>query len=110
MGCHPASPILYPSLFRRNLTMGRLPASTIGSLPICNTIRRLVRICLGVMILLVTAKFQMARAGELDTLRKQKSLTPEKLLRFFADFKFELGERVQDAETFLRRKSGDCDD
>ena len=50
------------------------------------------------------------KAGELATLRDQKNQTPEQLIRIFADFKYELGDRVQDAETFLKRKRGDCDD
>jgi hypothetical protein len=41
---------------------------------------------------------------------EQKDLTPDGLTRFFADFTYELAERVQSPETFLRRKRGDCDD
>jgi GH24 family phage-related lysozyme (muramidase) len=40
----------------------------------------------------------------------QKDLTPEGLARVFADFTFELGPQVQEPETFLRRKRGDCAD
>jgi hypothetical protein len=49
-------------------------------------------------------------ADDLAMLRGQKDLTPESLLRFFAGFRFEAGEQVQDSATFLRRQRGDCDD
>jgi hypothetical protein len=41
---------------------------------------------------------------------EQKGITPDGLTRFFADFTYELAERVQSPETFLSRKRGDCDD
>lgn len=47
---------------------------------------------------------------EWTRLREDRNLTPAGLLRHFAGFAFELGERLQDAETFLRRRRGDCDD
>ncbi|MCZ7640321.1 MAG: hypothetical protein M5U12_32235 [Verrucomicrobia bacterium] len=43
-------------------------------------------------------------------LREDRDLTPAGLLQHFAGFGFELGETLQDAETFLRRRRGDCDD
>ena len=52
----------------------------------------------------------MAREGEWAQLGSRKDLAPESLLHFFADFRFELGDRAQDPETFLQRKRGDCDD
>lgn len=48
--------------------------------------------------------------GEWAKLKARQDLTPESLLHSFADFSFELGDRVQDPETFLERKRGDCDD
>lgn len=39
-----------------------------------------------------------------------KDLTPESLVLNFADFTFELGDRLQEPEVFLKRKRGDCDD
>jgi hypothetical protein len=51
-----------------------------------------------------------ARASSLVDLEVQKDLTPEALLKSFAGYTYELGEQVQDAETFLQRKRGDCDD
>jgi hypothetical protein len=50
------------------------------------------------------------RAGALSDLKERRDLTPENFLRSFADFRFELGEQVQDPESFLQRKRGDCDD
>jgi len=51
-----------------------------------------------------------AYAGALDALAGQKDLTPENLIRSFAGFTYELNAEPQDAETFLQRKRGDCDD
>ena len=52
----------------------------------------------------------ISRASALSALAEQKDLTPESFIRSFADFTFELGDQVQDPETFLQRKRGDCDD
>lgn len=46
----------------------------------------------------------------LKELREDVALTPERLLHYFSDFKFKLGEQVQPIETFLSSKAGDCDD
>lgn len=51
-----------------------------------------------------------ARAGAVSDLAGQPDLTPENLIRSFAGFTFELSAQPQDAETFLQRKRGDCDD
>jgi hypothetical protein len=51
-----------------------------------------------------------ARSEDWMQLQSQKNLTPEGLMRYFADFSFELGAQVQDPATFIRRKRGDCDD
>jgi hypothetical protein len=60
---------------------------------------------------LTAALFPAAlRAGALSDLKDRKDLTPENFIRSFADFQFELGERVQDPESFLQSKRGDCDD
>lgn len=47
---------------------------------------------------------------EWTRLREDRNLTPAGLLRHFSGFAFELSETLQDAETFLRRRRGDCDD
>ena len=52
----------------------------------------------------------VAQPAGLSALEKQKDLTPEGLIRSFAGFAFELNAQRQDAETFLRRQRGDCDD
>jgi len=52
----------------------------------------------------------VSRASLVAELTAQKELTPESLLRHFADFSFELSDEVQEPETFLQRKRGDCDD
>jgi hypothetical protein len=51
-----------------------------------------------------------ATALTLDDLRTEIGLTPERFVRYFADFKFELGEVVRKPEVFLAKRSGDCDD
>lgn len=51
-----------------------------------------------------------AQGGAASALAKQMDLTPENLIRAFAGFTFELSAQPQDAETFLQRKRGDCDD
>ena len=51
-----------------------------------------------------------AGAGRLDDLLTQKDLTPEGLVRVFADFAFELKPQLQEPESFLLLKRGDCAD
>ena len=50
------------------------------------------------------------RALSLDELRADSKLTPERLIRQFANFKFELSRKVRKPEVFLATESGDCDD
>lgn len=45
-----------------------------------------------------------------EQLINDPKLTPEGLIRHFADFKFLLGETVQSPAEFLARQAGDCDD
>jgi hypothetical protein len=55
----------------------------------------------------------MAQAVEgvtLSELRADPQLTPERLIKYFADFKFELGRTVRKPESFLAAQAGDCDD
>ena len=49
-------------------------------------------------------------AVTLAELKAEPGLTPERFMRHFADFKFELGREVRPPETFLKNQSGDCDD
>jgi hypothetical protein len=60
--------------------------------------------------LIATAFCAGAQGGAVDALAGQMDLTPENLIRACAGFTLELSAQPQDAETFLRRKRGDCDD
>lgn len=71
---------------------------------------RMIRGCLALGCLIATGFCAMAHAGALSALAGQADLTPEKLIRSFAEFTFELSAQPQDAETFLQRRRGDCDD
>jgi len=51
-----------------------------------------------------------SQALTLAELRAQSDLTPERFIRYFADFKFEPGRTVRNPEAFLKNQSGDCDD
>ncbi len=46
----------------------------------------------------------------LAQLRSDCRLTPDRFIRYFADFRFKLSERRQAPEEFLASRSGDCDD
>jgi hypothetical protein len=51
-----------------------------------------------------------SRALSLEELRADVQLTPTRFMAYFADFAFELRDRVQTPEEFLASKRGDCDD
>ncbi|MFN7141602.1 MAG: transglutaminase-like domain-containing protein, partial [Limisphaerales bacterium] len=51
-----------------------------------------------------------AQALTVEQIRSMPNLTPEKFASLFSDFKFKFHEEVQDFQTFLSSKSGDCDD
>jgi hypothetical protein len=51
-----------------------------------------------------------AKAVTLAELRADPKLTPERLMTYFADFKFEPSRQVRPPETFLANRSGDCYD
>ena len=61
-------------------------------------------------VFLATGFGATAHAGALSTLAGQADMTPESLIHSFAGFTFELNAQQQDAETFLQRQRGDCDD
>ncbi len=46
----------------------------------------------------------------LADLKADKHLTPERLMKYVADFKFEPGRTVRKADEFLASQCGDCDD
>jgi len=53
---------------------------------------------------------RVARAVTLAELRAEPHLTPEGLIKHFANFKFELGRETRSPDAFLARQAGDCDD
>jgi hypothetical protein len=61
----------------------------------------LIYCCVGVM---------SASAVNWEQLTENPQLTPEWLLRQFADFEFRLGQGVQSPRDFLTSRAGDCDD
>ena len=71
---------------------------------------KLHRSFLALVCLITTVFCTAAHAGAVSTLAGQADLTPENFIRSFAGFTFELNAQPQDAETFLQRKRGDCDD
>jgi hypothetical protein len=64
----------------------------------------------GLAILSFLASAGLANAVTLAELRADPKLTPERLMVYFADFKFELSRQVCQPEAFLAKRSGDCDD
>src|SRR5262249_47096383 len=87
--------------------MGPRPAFIMSNIPT----RPISRLCLRCFASLYLLAACLVARGELfESWPDQKDVTPESLAHCFADFKFELGDSLQDPETFLRRKSGDCDD
>ena len=50
------------------------------------------------------------RGVTFEELRREPNLTPERLLGYFRDFKFQLADKVQPPEIFLAARAGDCDD
>jgi hypothetical protein len=51
-----------------------------------------------------------ASAVTLGELRADPKLTPQKLMGYFAQFKYKLRSTVQTPEAFLASETGDCDD
>ena len=64
----------------------------------------------GLVVLTLLLTPGLAGAVTLADLRADPKLTPERLMAYFADFKFELSRQVRQPETFLAKRSGDCDD
>jgi hypothetical protein len=61
-------------------------------------------------MLLLALTMGSSQAGEFARMQQDPDLSPQRLLSHFAGFAYELGEQLQDPETFLRRGRGDCDD
>jgi hypothetical protein len=58
----------------------------------------------------LAGSFAPLHAMTLNDLRRDASLTPESLIRRFANFKFKLIDGVQPHSDFLASQTGDCDD
>jgi len=68
------------------------------------------RLLVGVQFLIglfVTVAVQAATVSEI---RNTPNLTPERFAAYFSDFKFKFHDDVQNFDTFVSSKSGDCDD
>jgi hypothetical protein len=64
----------------------------------------------GALIALLLLSVLPASSLTLAELRAEPDLTPERFIKHFADFKFELGRDVRKPEVFLQTRAGDCDD
>jgi hypothetical protein len=67
----------------------------------------------GLFLLVLVISLLPATAPAVITLAELKNepgMTPEKFIRHFADFGFELRREVQQPEAFLNNQAGDCDD
>jgi hypothetical protein len=65
------------------------------------------------LAILLVSLFISAASGNaltVDELRKLPKLTPETFAAYFSDFEFKFHSEVQNHDTFLATKSGDCDD
>lgn len=74
------------------------------------SMRVLGRVLVVVQFLVAVAATSSAYGLTVATLRKTPDLTPERFAEFFSDFKFKFHDDVQDFDTFVATKSGDCDD
>jgi hypothetical protein len=111
-GDHPDSAFIIPRyyrLIRAAFAMGWRPAFRMANPPMRRVSSRAWMCAWAVCLNLVCAA-ATASAGGLNDLLNQKDLTPEGLARVFANFDFELAAKVQEPETFLQRKRGDCAD
>jgi hypothetical protein len=110
IGSRPVSPFhAYHLLSQQESTIGRQPACGMGITPTRKgTFLALTLACLACLFM-PCAGGDMT-SPDLAALENDKSLTPVQFVRCFADFKYELGDKVQEPAVFLQRKRGDCDD
>ena len=88
--------------------VGNLPNATADSRVTNATLTRLRSVC---HTLLLSGLFNLPLlADPMAVFGTDTALTPDRFVRHFADFTFELGEELQPPEDFLQRKKGDCDD
>jgi hypothetical protein len=90
--------------------MGQRPAFIMANLPMGRAAFSGARMCAWAISFGLVWTVATASAGGLNDLLNKKDLTPEGLARVVADFAFELSSQVQEPETFLQRKRGDCAD
>jgi hypothetical protein len=62
------------------------------------------------ILLAYLMSLQMTAAVTLAELKADAGLTPERLMKHFANFKYELARETRAPETFLAQAAGDCDD
>jgi hypothetical protein len=62
------------------------------------------------MLVALLGSARMTVAVTLAELKAEPNLTPERLMKHFAGFKYELSRETRAPETFLAREAGDCDD
>jgi hypothetical protein len=72
--------------------------------------RRFVFLLRTLALLSLLVPFALAHGVTMAELRADRKLTPERLMSYFSDFKFELSRQVRTPETFLANRCGDCDD
>jgi hypothetical protein len=90
--------------------MGRRAAFGMANLPMCGApSRKGARLGFWWICLSLVGAAATVGAGNLNDLLEQKGITPEALARAVADFTFELAP-LQNPDTFLQRKRGDCAD
>src|SRR5262245_54016474 len=67
-----------------------------------------LRLLGGLLVGLLVLFGPQARAVTLAELRADAKLTPERFIKYFAGFKFELSRTVRKPEVFLESQTGDC--
>ena len=65
---------------------------------------------LSCLLLVLGLSVRHASALTLAELRTDPNLTPERFIKHFANFRYELARDVRKPENFLATRSGDCDD
>jgi hypothetical protein len=81
------------------------------ALPLLKAAMRLIsKLLIGAQFLVVFSLSVSVQAVTVSELRNSSKMTPERFAQYFNDFKFKFHDDVQDFDTFVTSKSGDCDD
>ena len=64
----------------------------------------------GLMLMAMLWSAPGTAAVTLAELKADPNLTPDRLMKHFANFKYELARETRPPETFLAQEAGDCDD